>query len=63
MIGKLYLIYINTLGSAANANAYVKLDNLLSGEYTFGWENGYVGCEEKIVNKYLIFTQIQLKRL
>ena len=42
---------VNTLGSAINANAYVNINNLLSGEYTFGWEYGYVGVEEQIVGQ------------
>lgn len=42
---------INTLGSAMNANAYVNINNLLSGEYAFGWENGYVGVEEEVVEQ------------
>jgi hypothetical protein len=29
----------------------VDIDNLLSGEYTFGWENGYVGSEEKVMKE------------
>ena len=27
------------------------INNLLSGEYTFGWENGYVGVEEGVVEQ------------
>ena len=42
---------VNTLGSAMNANAYVDINNLLSGEYTFGWENGYVGVEEEVAEQ------------
>lgn len=42
---------INTLGSATNGNAYINIDVLLPGEYTFGWENGYVGVEEEIVEQ------------
>ena len=42
---------VNTLGSAMNANAYVDINNLLSGEYTFGWENGYVGVEEEVTEQ------------
>lgn len=42
---------INTLGSATNGNAYVNIDVLLPGEYTFGWENGYVGVQEEIVEQ------------
>jgi hypothetical protein len=42
---------INTLGSATNGNAYINIDVLLPGEYTFGWEYGYVGIEEEIVGQ------------
>ena len=42
---------VNTLGSATNANAYVNINNLLSGEYTFGWENGHVGIEEEVAEQ------------
>jgi len=40
---------VNTLGSAIDGNAYANIDVLLAGEYTFGWEYGYVNIEEEIV--------------
>ena len=42
---------VNTLGSPTNANAYVDINNLLSGEYAFGWENGHVGVEEEVAEQ------------
>jgi len=42
---------VNTLGSATDGYAYANIDNLLHGEYTFGWENGYVGVEEQIIEQ------------
>jgi hypothetical protein len=42
---------ISTMGSPTNGRAYATLNDLKYGEYTFGWEYGYVGVEEEIVEQ------------
>lgn len=40
--------FVNTLGSPTDGNAYANIDTLKYGEYTFGWENGYVDVDELV---------------
>ena len=35
----------------------------MSGEYTFGWENGYVGVEEEVVEQVFRYTQIRAQEI